>query len=429
MRKILFLLFSFFCLTIVNAQKGKAKKPPRATNRDVAATSLNIDNDSDVDTLRLKEGKAYVLLIDVRENMKNVAVAGDDLERNELIKNFGKNKFEIINLYAYTYVLFGNGQYLNLTGEGNTYQAVAYWSGKMEDDPVVRDGKDKATEYIGEQLGTPKESSYITNARNFKTEVSDLQGKNNFTKASKEVQDAYLQLYSVPEICYINNYHLFNTSQSGVKSITTYLQNGTGKKEKRQTVLLNNDGYPISIEQGEDSKKFEYQNQILKKITSNNYTPTIINYDNNKLITTKDVGAGIDTKVYWLENGQLLSKSYLLMKDAGSESMTTQGEEKWEKGCLNNYINGDLWTTNCYKKTAAKDFNSTYTSYQDGNVLQKTSYQVTEKDSKLYEVIITDEGDKSQLKQSYKLNDKNLVESVIFTKNKSQRSIIMEYTY
>ena len=216
----------------------------------------------------------------------------------------------------------------------------------MEDDPVVRDGKDKASEYIGEQLGTPKESSYITNAKNFKTEVSDLQGKNNFTKASKEVQDAYLQLYSVPEICYINNYHLFNTSQIGVKSITTYLQNGTGKKEKRQTVLLNSDGYPISIEQGEDSKKFEYQNQILKKITSNNYTPTIINYDNDKLITTKDVGAGIDTKVYWLENGQLLSKSYLVMKEAGNESMTTQGEEKWEKGCLNNYINGDLWTTN-----------------------------------------------------------------------------------
>ena len=100
--------------------------------------------------------------------MKGVTVGGDDQEKNELIKNFSKNTPEIIQLYNYTYVLAENGQYIDLTGDGNTYQAVAYWSGKMDDNIVAQEGKNRATEFVATQMGQQKESSYITNSKKYK---------------------------------------------------------------------------------------------------------------------------------------------------------------------------------------------------------------------------------------------------------------------
>ncbi len=55
---------------------------------DIAEVTDTTSEKSEADTLKLKAGKAYVLLIDVAPNMKGVTVGGDDQEKNELIKKF-----------------------------------------------------------------------------------------------------------------------------------------------------------------------------------------------------------------------------------------------------------------------------------------------------------------------------------------------------
>lgn len=102
----------------------------------------------------------------------------------------------------------------------------------MDDNIVAQEGKNRATEFVATQLGQQKESSYITNSKKYKEEVKSLQGKNNFTKKSAEVMQAYLQHLAVPKICFIENTMLFNKDQSKIKTITTYITGDNGKKQK-----------------------------------------------------------------------------------------------------------------------------------------------------------------------------------------------------
>ena len=220
------------------AKKGKKKVKTISENRvlvasDVANVAEAISSTGiKTDTLKLKSGKPYVLLIDIAPGMNNVTVAGDDQEKNELIRNFGKNMFNIIQLYSYTYIVAANGQYLNLTGEGNSYQAIVYWSGNIADDIVTQEGKVNATEFVALQRGEQKESSYAKNSKEYKKEVMSLQNKNNFTAESQKVMEAYLRLSSTPEICFIEDSQLFNKNQDKVKTINVYIKNGTEKKRK-----------------------------------------------------------------------------------------------------------------------------------------------------------------------------------------------------
>ena len=97
-------IFLICAITIgISAQRKTTKKQSkkssgRATMVDIAGVTDAISDKSEADTLKLKAGKAYVLLIDVAPNMKGVTVGGDDQEKNEIIKNFRKNTPEIIQL-------------------------------------------------------------------------------------------------------------------------------------------------------------------------------------------------------------------------------------------------------------------------------------------------------------------------------------------
>lgn len=66
---------------------------------DIAGVTDTASEKSEADTLKLKAGKAYVLLIDVAPNMKGVTVGGDDQEKNELIKISVKT---LRKLFSYT---------------------------------------------------------------------------------------------------------------------------------------------------------------------------------------------------------------------------------------------------------------------------------------------------------------------------------------
>ncbi|WP_312820541.1 hypothetical protein [Kaistella carnis] len=62
----------------------------------------------------------------------------EDQEENELRKNFKKTDFQLKKIVRYTYLLFENGEYLDLSGKGNTFQATAFWSGDLKKSAVVK---------------------------------------------------------------------------------------------------------------------------------------------------------------------------------------------------------------------------------------------------------------------------------------------------
>ncbi|AQW89516.1 hypothetical protein HZP42_07850 [Elizabethkingia anophelis] len=435
MKRILSIFLICSITTGISAQRKTTKKQPKkssgkATMVDIAGVTDTASEKSEADTLKLKAGKAYVLLIDVAPNMKGVTVGGDDQEKNELIKNFSKNTPEIIQLYNYTYVLAENGQYIDLTGDGNTYQAVAYWSGKMDDNIVAQEGKNRATEFVATQLGQQKESSYITNSKKYKEEVKSLQGKNNFTKKSAEVMQAYLQHLAVPKICFIENTMLFNKDQSKIKTTTTYITGDNGKKQKYLVAEFNELGQPITITEYRSDEKsvqrFTYKDGILTNIQTPVNT-TNINYDNDRMITSSDLGGGTETEIYRVEKNELLRKSYIIMKDDSSDNMNAATDEKIEKSCTNFYIDNIIQTSNC--SSNANEFPFTHTSivYQDGKLIQETKYRIEKKSSVLYESQYKRDNDIR--KATYHLNDKGLLESYQKNDNNRKSTVWLEYTY
>ena len=418
------------------AKKGKNKTKTISENRvlvasDVASAAETISSTSKkTDTLKLNSGKPYVLLIDIAPGMNNVTVAGDDQEKNELIRNFGKNTFNIIQLYTYTYIVAANGQYLNLTDEGNSYQAIGYWSGNIADDIVTQEGKTQATEFISAQLGQHKESSYNANTKKYKEEVKSLQGKSNFTKKSAEVMQRYLQYMSVPEVCFIEDNLLFNRDQSNVKTITTYVNGDNGKKQKYQVIELNEQHQPITItEYGSGQKsvqQFTYKEGILSNIRTAISTLDI-SFDNDTMITTMDLGDGIETEIYRLEKNELLRKSYIMMKDNVSNNMNSVTDDRIEKSCINFYIDNVIQISNCSSNVNEFPFTSISTLYQDGKIIQETKYKIEKKSPVLYESVYT--RDNESRKAIYQLNDKGLLESCHQNDRNKKNTIWLEYTY
>ena len=75
---------------------------------------------------------------------------------------------------------------------------------------------------------------------------------------------------------------------------------------------------------------FTYKDGILTNIQTPVNT-TNINYDNDRMITSSDLGGGMETEIYRLEKNELLRKSYIIMKDDSSDNMNAATDEKNRK--------------------------------------------------------------------------------------------------
>lgn len=397
-----------------------------------------------VDTLRIQKGKKYVLLVDVDKNsvQSNVTFANQvNLEETELIKNFGKDALQIITIRKYTYVIFENKQTLNISGEGESFQAFAYWSGKIKDNIQVKEGTKLATEFVSQYTGGKKESSYVINAKKYKKEVAALTSKNKITSKSKEVMNAVL-IKSILPYSQIkeDDVVLFQQQNSKIKTIESYMTNKKGIKTPLKSVVLDENGQPTLIKnynrEGKESgnKTFIYKDGVLLKIMTDDKVTSTINYDDNKMIFTENVGDANDTRIVWLENGVLLQKSYTLMIDDKFAYMNSLVEEKNENNCISYYINNVIWTINCGSPANVFPFTHKYVSYQDGKVLQFRKSKIEKKGDKTFEKYYSDaereeEQDSFKLFGTFQLNDRNLVNAYNFTKDKVSQTIKIDYTY
>ncbi|WP_281309887.1 hypothetical protein [Flavobacterium flavigenum] len=429
-------------------KKGKKKPISKAKTtavQEVAMAEPTKEEKIIPDTLQIKKGKKYVFLVDVNEysSQGNTVYAGneDNSEKAELNRNFPKENLEIITINKYTYVLFENKQTLDITGDGQSFQAFAYWSGKLDDKVQVKEGTRMATEFVAEQLKSKKESSYVINTRKYKKEVASLQGKNKITAKSKEVMKALLSDHSlpIPDIK-LDDEAIFKQGTAKLKTLDSYFLKKKGVRIPLKSVSFNDQGLPTAVTYYKDEgksnnkKEFVYKDGMLTKIMKEDQTMVCsVNYDDNKVIFSGNVGDANETTVYWLENGKLLQKSYTLMADDKFSYMNTFAEEKFENNCISYYINNVVWSNNCGGAENKFPFIHTYTSYQDKEVLQFRKSKIEKKDDRTFEKYFSaaeraDQNDDYKLFGTIHLDDFNLVDTYSFTKDNEAKTIKVDYT-
>lgn len=394
----------------------------------------NSYNTSSIDTLQIKSGKPQVFLIQIQSQNDGYSIAGDDIEKKELQKNFNSKDFNLNHITKQSYIRLENGQFIDVSDLDSSYGAVAFWNGKPNDKLKIQEGVRLSTEFVSEQLGQKKKSSYITNSELQKKEISQLSKNDNFTENSRKVMNRFLKKYSVSEVLTISGYLVLNENQTKVKTITGYEVNSKGKKIKYEQIFLNEFEQPTKVNHfGDDGKnvyystEFIYENGILRTIVNDDRIDKI-SYNDNQLFFTSDLGGGEETSLYTLKDGELLSKRILIMKgDAGYEEQNSMVEEKIEKGCVNYYINKELSSMNCHSELGKFPFTNKYTSFQDGEIMQSIEYKVTKiNDSKIE---IVSKNSNSTGKTTAILNSRGLVESIVYVSGNETEKMLFEYTY
>lgn len=453
---VFMLLFSIVGL----AQKKQFKKPVKKAKKtkvveeNYTIISGTVDDEDTIekvnepiviDTLFINSGKPYVFLVDVKkfdeQAAASISVGGrEDDEEAELLKNFKKDAFEIKKINKHVFILFNNKQTLDLTSLENSYQAFAYWGGNEQDKVQVQEGSKMATEFVAKQLDLKTESSYVTNTKKNKEEIKKLQNKNNITDKSKITMDFLLMQMSNPmPKDKGEDANLFSKTIPKIKSIDTFIIEGKTKTPAK-SLVFNEQGQPISAKlyssRGEDNgtTKLIYENGILVKKLNYEDKVETVSYDNDKLIMHRKDGEANETKVYWLDNNQLLSKSYTIMENDKYSHQNIFVEHKMVNDCEHFIINNRVWNIDCDSEKGKFPAIHTYTSFQDGEVLQFRKSKIIKKDDFTYEKYYSkaeraDQNDDFEMGSTYKLNEQKLVTSISFKKDGKARVVKFDYTF
>ncbi len=457
MKNLIVVVFIFLFSVIGIAQKKQIKKPAKKAKKtkiveeNYTIVGGTVDVEDEVlnepfvlDTLLINYGKPYVFLIDVKkydsERAISVSVGGkDDDEEAELLKNFKKDAFEIKKIDKQVFILFDNKQNLDISDLNSSYQAFGYWGGKEGDKVQVQEGSKMATEFVAKQLGEKKESSYVVKTRMYKEEVKKLLNKNNITAKSKIIMDFLLAQVSSPlPKDKGEDADLFTKKIPKIKNIESYIIDGKTKTALK-SIAFNDQGQPITIKQynsrGEDNgtTKLVYENGMLVQKLNYEDEITTINYDNDKIIMSKNNDNAYENKVYSLENNKLSSKSYTIMKNDNESHQNSFVENKIINDCEHYIINSKVWSIDCDSEKGNFPAIHTYTSFQDGEVMQFRKTRLVKKDDYTFEKYYSkaereNQEDDFELWGTYKLNEQKLVTDISFNKDGRNKFIKIEYT-
>ncbi len=391
------------------------------------------------DTIKIKAGKPYAFLISIPEY--SIQVVGDNLEdeKNELKNNFKNQKLEVILIQKHCFLKFESGQGLDMTNTVNPYTSTAYWSGKVYDEIELLDRITNTTAFIAEKMGVDVKSTYVIKAIASNEEINKLLSSNNINKNSRVTLNKYLQMFHnaaltineefwlMQEIPKIKNIKIFFVENDKNKIYKNYEFNSLGQ------ITYENEG------KSNGWRKYIYENDMLKKIEKRD-REILVNYDDNKMILSENIGDANETTVFWVENNILLSKRYILMKDNAYASQNTIIEEKIEaNGVVNGiikYSNGQIIEKNYSTPYGSFPYVHTYTSYQSAAANQKPEfmeqkrYKIEKKGTSVFEKYYSD-AQKSNEKDNYKLNKTfYLNENNLIYKISSKKGILkIEYTF
>lgn len=436
MKKRITLIIVLFISIFANAQarKNSINEATEAVTEEVVSTEIYQDFEVDIDTLKLNYGKKYAIIVNVSEY--DVQIAGEDLEEKEVKKNFEDVDLEILKIDNHRFILFENGQTLDMTAEENSFQAFAFWSGNLGDDVEVIDGNKNATEFFSEMLGLDKKSTYNLNNTKHKENISKLKSVTNITEKSKATLNKYFQLIKTP-ILTENEENWYLQNIPNVKSMKISFT------EKESTKIYKNfefniDGQPTKISNYnskniiKSNDNYIYKNGMLIEIKKEEKTISI-NYDDEKMIFTENVGDADETKVIWFNNNNnLLNNRYILMNDNRYANQNMVIEDKEEKNCIISYMNEVILFKNCSTQYNVFPYTHSYTSYQDGEFMQFIKYKIEKKESNIFEKYRSSADNENkkdiyELSQTIYLNKDNLISKIINADNKL--TITVEYTF
>ncbi len=431
---ILSLFLSFTSLAQGKQSKSAVK---RKTNTEEPAKPVqNADfNTISIDTIHVVKGKPSLLLIDIMA--QNEAGNKDIREEKEVLSNFDKNKFQIINISRHSVIVFENNQTLNLSDLNSTYSSKAFWNGKIKEQIQTENGLQNSTEFFAKQLKTKKESSYITNAKKYKKELAQLTKKNSITENSKKVMNAFLLMFSSPILEDIKVTNSLNQDLNKVKEIKAYFSEKKVKKYLCRSIEFNQQNQPIALKSFKESNKieaelyFEYENGMLTKINQFEI-PSLVSYNDTKMIITRKLQDGQETKIYWLENDELLEKTYQLATDDNLAYHNTIIEDKLENNCKSKSYNEVVFSKICFSKKNEFPYFYSTSSYQNTNVMQDYKVKLIQKNKTTYDKYISETEDSKenyQLFGTFQVNEKNQITSYKFLKDKVEKTIKIEYTY
>ncbi|WP_136666961.1 hypothetical protein [Flavobacterium sp. H122] len=435
----------FFALLISfsgEAQKKQNKKTNSTYKKKTEAVGVEVGPSghltAEIDTLHIAAGKPTVLLVDVSEY--NVHREKDNTEEQELLNNFDKNKLQVKTITKHTFVIFENNQTLDMSDPKNSYQAKSYWSGKVKDEIQVEEGTPMATEFVAKQMKVKKESSYIVNARKYKKELASLK-KSNPTEKSKIVMNAFLKRYSTPLM--EEEDIAFGQNIDKIKTINVYVSEKKITKALVKTIEFNELGQPVTVidknvnGKKESERKFIYENGLLTKIIEGDISKTFT-YNDDKMISVNKSEDGEITDSYWVENGVLFGKTYIVYNDDNYAYQNSVSETKFQDNCIVRTSNGKIIKKECYTKKDEFPFIYTNTSFQDNDIMQIYKSKITKKTETLYESYYSSSDDPKQYKDNFKLmgtfqlNEKKQVvafNSSKILKGKPERTAKIEYTY
>lgn len=424
--------------TLAQSKQSKKTKKIKATE-EVAQPAKSADfNTTSVDTIHISKGKPTLLLINVLG--QNTARYKDTREEKELQNNFDKNKVQIINISRHSFIVFENNQTLDVSDFKNTYESKAFWNGKTKEQIQTEAGLQKSTEFFAKQLKVKKESSYIINARKNKKEFESILRKNIITDNSKTVMNTFLKIYSNPVANEVRELKFFEQNISKVKTINVFLSEKKGKKILFRSYEFNEAGQPLTLKLFKENGKldgeiiFTYENGILKEITEGIVVKKV-NYNNDKMIITSKKDDGEETKLFWIENNELFEKEFTLTNDDNLAYHNTVVETKFENNCKLTFYNDEIMRKECYSKKEDNPFIYEFTSYQKDEVLQHYKVKLVKKNDNLFERFTSESNDAKEYKDnfklsgSYQLNDKKQLSTFKFIKDKTEKTIKIEYNY
>jgi hypothetical protein len=442
------ILFTWFFALVISfsghsqkklIKKIESVKTSSPTEEVIDSTTYNENEEISIDTIHITKGKPTILLVQVEG--QNTTNSRDHREIKELYSNFDKTKIDIINITRHSFIIFENNQTLDVSGIKNDYGTKAFWSGKTNEKIQTEKGIENSTEFFAKQLKVKRESSYITNAKKHKKELALLLKKNMTTEKSKAVMSAFLHHYSTVLDSNLGELKMFEQNNSKVKSISTYFYEKKNKKQLTKSLEFNETGQPtiIKLYKNDDNLEsqinFEYSNGYLAKITEGETSVITVSYNNDKMIFSKKTNNAEITKIYWLEEDELLEKEYTLSNDDNLAYHNSIIEEKLENCCKIRLYNDEVIHKDCFSKKEEIPFIYTYISYQDEDILQYYKVKLVKKKDSFYERFISETDDPKEYKDnfklsgSYQLNDKKQLSTFKFIKDKAEKTIKIEYTY
>ena len=275
----------------------------------IGASDLEFQINKAVGILEVNAGKKQAFLIYISPYGVSSTLDHIYEEEFELKNNFKNENLEVTVLKEQCLLEFENGSTLDLSDYNDSYSYTVYWSGKMDDEVIVKDEIRNSTEFISKEMGVEKQSSYVKKAIQHKKELENLIRENNPSKKSKLVMDKVLQRYQTPILGIMDEFW-FVQKNSNLKSMKI-ISKEKGIEKILALYEFNKSGQITKEKELHDQandnteRNFYYKDNLLTRIETS-YSTINVTYNADKMIFSEKSDDSWEASIFTIEKDKLL---------------------------------------------------------------------------------------------------------------------------